>query len=128
MKNKLGCLARTYHRYLDSVGDADDCIDRIEELLIDILPQGAGLDTAWEFEWYANGNIDCHIYYHYMDSYGGYRGYTPVKVKLWRSRDGKLKYKLYCANSGYYTYSLRDSLFELFRDTFFPEFEYSDNL
>ncbi len=101
---------------------------RIEDLLLDVLPHGSGLDTEWEFEWYHNGHLDCNIYYHAMNHNGYYVKYYPVKIKLWRAKDGKLKYKLYCTSTGYYAYMLHDSLFETFHFVLFPLFEYSDKL
>jgi len=103
--------------------------DNIEELLLDILPHGSGIDCDWEFIWYTNGNLDCTNEYHAMwvnkDNY--YIGYIPFKVKFFQykkdvlnrlhkgkiqiiAKKGDIDYKIYAPNHDYRSYGLKDYL------------------
>ena len=110
--------------------DTNSLEDEITELLIEILPHGSGIDYDWDIHFCENKVIECYNYFHYMDSYGGYKGVTPIKVRIFQHKNtitnklkgiftgkvqiiakkGDIDYSLRCNNTGYYTYGLRDSL------------------
>jgi len=56
--------------------------DLIEDLLLEILPHGSGIDCKWQFTTQANGKIRAVNAFHCMDENGYYCGYQDFAVKL----------------------------------------------
>ena len=54
--------------------------DDIEELLLEKLPHGSGIDCKWEFEWLKNGKLLAKNSYHCMNDNGYYVGFADFTV------------------------------------------------
>lgn len=69
-----------------------------EEKLIDLLPHGSGIDCDWIITEHKNGNVTAKNYYHSMNEHGGYDGYMPFTVRIYKVKKTKLhKLKGPCA-------------------------------
>ena len=60
--------------------------EKVESMLLDVLPHGSGIDYDWEFDWCENGTLYCANAYHRMDDYGFYCEIVPLRVRIFRHR------------------------------------------
>lgn len=62
--------------------DLEDKQDDMEQILLNKLPHGSGIDCKWEFEWLNNGKLVCNNSYHCMNNAGYYDGFADFKLIL----------------------------------------------
>jgi len=102
--------------------------DDIEEILLELLPHGSGINCNWEFTWYKNGSLKCSNFYHAMNEHGSYVKFIPISIKFFRHKKNeynfftnktkcqivkkkdRLDYKIYAPRHNYYAYDLNDYL------------------
>ncbi len=71
--------------------------DRIESTLLEILPQGSGIDCGWNFD-YTDKSIFCCSAYHRMNDSGYYVEWIDFTVKIsidHRTIDGKIDFTIF---------------------------------
>ena len=61
--------------------------DDIEDLLLENLPHGSGVDCKWEFDWLANGKLVAKNAFHCMNDAGYYEGFADFSVKFNKPRE-----------------------------------------
>ncbi len=70
--------------------------DRIESTLLEILPQGSGIDLNWRFD-ITDKAIFCYNSYHRMRENGMYVGWIDFQIKICtnhRTIDGKIDFTI----------------------------------
>lgn len=61
-----------------------------EDELINLLPHGSGIDSNWEVTIHKNGNVTAKNSFHSMDDSGGYDGFMPFIVRIFRVKKDRL--------------------------------------
>lgn len=56
--------------------------DDIEDLLLENLPHGSGVNCKWEFDWLVNGKLVAKNAFHCMNDAGYYEGFADFSVKF----------------------------------------------
>ena len=101
----------------------------IEEILLELLPHGSGINCNWEFTWYKNGSLKCSNFYHAMNEHGSYIKFIPISIKFFRHKKNeynfftdntkcqivrkkdRLDYTIYAPNCDNHSYGLNDYLY-----------------
>ena len=126
MDNKIKKLKSLLEIHYKSKEENLSLQEEIEELLLNILPHGSGIDYDWRFIWHKNGNIDCLNAYHAMTECGMYWGAIPFKVKFFQHKKDVINlvgdkaqiitlkldidYKIYAPNCHHASYGPQDYL------------------
>ncbi len=87
--------------------------DRIESTLLEILPQGSGIDLNWRFD-ITDKAIFCYNSYHRMRENGMYVGWIDFQIKICtnhRTIDGKIDFTI-TGKFGKYQ-DIKDYLYEI---------------
>lgn len=75
---------KCYMSRLDKLTQED--IYCLEDLLLDLLPSGSGIDCSWEIEIYpSKGRVECKNFYHNMNDDGYCDGYSGFTVKIYKN-------------------------------------------
>lgn len=88
-----------YTEYNNKVDEPTSIIS--EEDLLELLPNGSGIDCSWEITEHANGNVTAKNAFHAMDEHGGYDGYMNFSVKIFKVKESRLN-KLKGPSEGQY--------------------------
>ena len=64
------------------MSDLTDKQDDMEQILLNKLPHGSGIDCKWEFTWLVNGKLLAINAFHCMNDAGYYEGFADFTVKL----------------------------------------------
>ena len=64
---------------IESLSDKQDAM---EQILLNKLPHGSGIDCKWEFVWLKNGKVKAKNSFHCMNDGGYYDGYADFTVIL----------------------------------------------
>lgn len=69
-----------HEQKLKAEKEIKDKQDDAEQILLNKLPHGSGINGKWEFEWLKNGNVKAKNSFHCMNDGGYYDGYAEFTV------------------------------------------------
>jgi hypothetical protein len=76
------------------MSDLTDKQDAMEQILLNKLPHGSGIDCKWEFTWLVNGKCIASNSYHCINDAGYYDGYADFKVILHKPMEDAAEFSL----------------------------------
>jgi hypothetical protein len=91
-----------------------------EHVLCELLPHGSGINSAWSFHWFDNGNVLVSNSFHCMNDVGMYDGFADFTLRIKAGepmRDFVLQFNGTTAQRKARRYDLRSYLVDTLADS-----------